>query len=186
MKRSLGAGTQPMPAPVWIIGSYDEEGKANGMTASWAGICNSNPPAVYASIRQSRHTYTGIVKHQAFTVCVPSAAHAKEADYMGIASGRDEDKFARAGLTAVSSDLVEAPYIEEFPVAMVCKLLQTVDLGSHTVFIGQVMDVKVEETGLTKSQPDGEKLDIFVWMDGYRKLRGSLGQAFHIGRELCE
>jgi len=184
MKKSLGGGTPPMPAPVWIIGSYDEQGKANGMTASWAGIINSNPPAVYASIRKSRHTYDGILKHQAFTVCVPSSAHAREVDYMGIASGRDVDKLARAGLTPVRSELVEAPYIDEFPVAMECKLLQTVDLGSHTVFIGQVMDVKVEEAGLTNGQPDADKLDIFVWMDGYRKLGESLGQAFHIGREL--
>lgn len=184
MKKSLGTGTQPMPAPVWIIGSYDEAGKANGMTASWAGICNSNPPCVYASIRRSRYTYDGIMAHRAFTVCVPSAAHAKEADYLGIASGRDEDKLARAGLTAVRGDLVEAPYIDEFPVAIECKLLQTLDLGSHTVFIGQVLDVKVEEAGLTNGQPDAEKLDIFVWMDGYRGLGRHLGQAFHIGRDL--
>jgi len=171
---------------VWIIGSYDAAGMANGMTAAWVGICNSKPPCVYASIRRSRHTYDGVVKHQAFTVCVPSAAHAREADYLGIASGRDGDKLARAGLTAVRSDLVEAPYIDEFPVAMECRLHQTMDLGSHTVFIGEVLDVKVEEAGLTDGQPDADKLDVFVWLDEYRRLGESLGRAFHIGRDLLD
>ena len=141
MKRSLGPQTLPMPAPVWVIGSYDTAGRANGMTASWAGICNSTPPCVYAAIRRSRYTYDNIVARQAFTVCVPSAAYVKEADYLGIASGRDEDKFARAGLTAVAGEKVDAPYIAQFPVAMECRVRQTVDLGSHTVFIGEVLDV---------------------------------------------
>ncbi|MFC1525648.1 flavin reductase family protein [Candidatus Latescibacterota bacterium] len=184
MKKSLGAGTQPMPAPVWIICSYDEAGKANGMTASWAGICNSSPPCIYASIRKSRYTYDNIMARKAFTACVPAASHAKEADYLGIASGRDEDKFARAGLTAVASELVDAPTIEEFPVAIECTVHQTLDLGSHTVFIGEVKDVKVEEAGLTDGQPDAEKLDIFVWMDGYRGLGRPLGKAFSIGKDI--
>ena len=186
MKKSIGAQTMPLPAPVWVVGTYDAEGKANVMTASWTGICCSKPPCVTVSLQKPRYSYDNIVARQAFTINVPAAEQAVIADYCGIVSGRDEDKFAGAGLTAVASDLVDAPYVGEFPVIMECKLRHTVELGSHTQFIGEVLDVKVDESALgPKGTLDAGKLGVFVFIGGdYRSVGEVLGKSFSIGREL--
>jgi len=184
MKKSIGARTLPLPAPVWVVGTYDAEGKANAMTASWAGICCSKPPCIAVSLRKATYSYGNIVARQAFTISVPGAQHVKTADYLGIASGRTVDKFARAGLTPVASDLVDAPYVKEFPVVMECKVLHTIEIGLHTQFIGEILDIKVEAAMLAPTgYPDVEKLGIFVFMDGYRRVGAYLGKPFSIGKE---
>jgi len=92
---------------------------------------------------------------------------------------------AKSGLTAVPSELVDAPYIQEFPVAMECKLLHTVEIGSHTQFIGEVLDIKVDQAMLgPEGRPDVEKLGVFVYFDGYREIGEYLAQPFSIGKEL--
>jgi flavin reductase (DIM6/NTAB) family NADH-FMN oxidoreductase RutF len=183
MKKSLGAQAMPLPAPVWVIGSYDKEGKPNVMTAAWAGTCASEPPCVTVSIRKSRYSYECIVARKAFTVNVPSEQHVRVTDYFGIVSGRDQDKLAKAGLTAVASDLVDAPYIKEFPAVMECKLLQTVEVGSHTLFIGRIMDVKIEESLIAANgHLDAGKLRLFVLLDGYRRLGEYVAQPYVVGK----
>jgi len=182
MKKSVGAKTLPLPAPVWVVGTYDAAGRANVMTASWVGICCSKPPCVAVSLRKATYSYGNIVARQAFTICVPSEQYIKTTDYWGIASGRDVDKFAKVGLTAVSSDLVDAPYVEEFPVVMECKVIHTIEIGSHTQFIGEILDIKIEEAILGPAgSPDVEKLRLFVLLDGYRGIGEYLGEAFSIG-----
>ena len=185
MKKSFGARPLPMPAPVWVVGTYDAEGKANIMTAAWAGICCSKPPCVGISLRKATYSYGSIVEKQAFTINVPSVKHIKEADYVGIVSGRDVDKFASTGLTPVKSSLVDAPYVSEFPVVMECKLLHTIEIGLHTQFIGEVLDVKIDEALLREDgKPDIEKMDLFVYSGNYYAVSGFAGQAFSIGKEL--
>jgi flavin reductase (DIM6/NTAB) family NADH-FMN oxidoreductase RutF len=185
MKRSLGAKTLIVPTPTWIVGSYDAEGRANGMTAAWGGICCSEPACVAVSLRKATYSYGNIVARQAFTVSVPGEEHAREADYFGLASGRTVDKLARAGLTAVPSDLVDAPYVKEFPVVMECRVLHTIEIGLHTQFIGEILDVKVDEAVLTASgHPDVERARPFLLVDGYRGLGRYVGQAFAIGKDL--
>ena len=122
----------------------------------------------------------------AFTVCVPSEQYVKTTDYWGIASGRDVDKFAKAGLTAVASDLVDAPYVEEFPVVMECKVLHTIEIGLHTQFIGEILDIKVEEAVLgPEGHPDVEKLGLFVFLGkSYHRVGAYLERAFSIGKDL--
>ena len=124
MKRSLGAKTLIYPTPTWIVGSYDKQGKPNGMTAAWGGICCSDPPCVAVSLRKATYSYGSLVNRQAFTISVPSQSQVKVADYFGLVSGRDTDKFAATGLTPVRSDLVDAPYVAEFPLVLECKILQ--------------------------------------------------------------
>jgi flavin reductase (DIM6/NTAB) family NADH-FMN oxidoreductase RutF len=182
MKKSVGAKTLPLPAPVWVVGTYDAAGRANVMTASWVGICCSKPPCVSVSLRKATYSYGNIVARQAFTICVPSEQYIKTTDYWGIASGRDVDKFAKVGLNAVASDLVDAPYVEEFPVVMECKVIHTIEIGSHTQFIGEILDIKIEEAILGPAgSPDVEKLRLFVLLDGYRGIGEYLGEAFSIG-----
>ena len=185
MKKSFGAKTMPMPAPAWVVGTYDTTGKANMMTAAWAGICCSKPPCVAVSLRKATYSYGNIVERQAFTINVPSLKHIKEVDYVGIVSGRDVDKFSTTGLTAVRSDLVDAPYVEEFPVIMECKLLHTIEIGLHTQFIGEILDVKIDNALLRPDgKPDIENLGLFVYSGDYFSVGGYAAKAFSIGKEI--
>lgn len=171
MKVSLGPRPLAVPAPVWLIGSYDRDGRPNAMVASWAGVCCSEPPCVTVAVRPERYSHDAIARRRAFTVSVPSAKHVAGADVLGTASGRDGDKFAAAGLTAEASELVDAPYVRECPVVLECRLRHSIDLGSHTLFIGEVVDVKVDPAVLSASgEVDVEAFDPFVLLSGYRAL----------------
>lgn len=188
MKKSLGARTIIYPAPVLVVGTYDDEGKPNVMTASWAGICCSRPPSLAISIREATYTYGNILHRKAFTANIPSEDHIKQADYFGIASGKREDKFATAGLTPVPSEMVDAPYVEEFPFILECRLLHTVEIGSHTQFIGEILDIKVEETVLSEEGlPEIKKVRPFLYVPESRSYYGIgeyLGKAFSLGKEI--
>ena len=188
MKKSIGAKTIVYPTPVFIVGTYDKGGKPNVMTAAWGGICCSSPPCVAVSLRKATYTYGNIMANKAFTISIPSEDYAKEADYFGLVSGEKEDKFAASGLTPVKSDLVNAPYVEEFPLVLECKVLHTLEIGLHTQFVGEIMDVKADaavigENGL----PDIEKVKPFSYAPesrGYYRIGSFLGKAFSIGRSV--
>jgi flavin reductase (DIM6/NTAB) family NADH-FMN oxidoreductase RutF len=156
------------------------------MTAAWGGICASKPPCVAVSLLKSRYTYENIMEQQAFTINIASEAYVKSVDYFGIASGRDVDKFSVTGLTPVKSTLINAPYIEEFPMILECKLLKTVEIGSHTHFIGEVLDVKADAAVLTEDGlPDIEKVMPICFGPAkvaYFGIGKKLGKAFSIGK----
>ncbi len=125
------------------------------MTAAWGGICCSDPPCVAVSLRQATYTYGSLTHRRAFTISVPSQSQIKLADYFGLVSGRDTDKFVATGLTPIRSDLVDAPYVAEFPMVLECKVVQIFDLGLHTQFVGEILDVKAEEAVLDEAgMPD--------------------------------
>jgi flavin reductase (DIM6/NTAB) family NADH-FMN oxidoreductase RutF len=186
MKKSLGAKTILYPTPVLIVGTYDLQGKPNVMTAAWGGICCSDPPCVAVSLRKATYSYHNIVHRKAFTISVPSERYVKDADYFGIASGRSEDKFAAAKLTPVRSDLVDAPYVQEFPLVLECRLLHTFELGLHTQFVGEILDVKVDQTLVSEGGIlDLEKLQPIIFapaVQAYYGLGRRLGEAFSIGK----
>jgi flavin reductase (DIM6/NTAB) family NADH-FMN oxidoreductase RutF len=188
MKKSLGAMALSFITPVWVVGTYDKDEKPNVMTAAWGGICCSKPPCIYVSLRKHRYSYNNIVERKAFTVSVPSEDFAKQADYFGIASGRNTDKFAAAGLTAVKSDLVDAPYVKEFPFVLECNVIHTLEIGVHSQFIGEIMDVKADEAVLgEKGLPDIEKLKPIIYVPEiytYHGIGKFLGKAFSIGKKI--
>lgn len=188
MKKSFGPKTLVFPTPVWIVGTYDKEGKPNVMAAAWGGICCSKPPCVAVSLREATYTYGSIVERKAFTVSVPSEAHSREADYIGIASGRNVDKFAATGLTPVRSELVDAPYVGEFPLVLECRLLQAVEIGLHTQFIGEIADVKADESVLgEKGLPDIQKVKPIIYAPEtmtYHGIGKNLGRAYTIGKTI--
>jgi flavin reductase (DIM6/NTAB) family NADH-FMN oxidoreductase RutF len=188
MKKSLGAQTLVYPTPVWVIGTYSADNQPNAMTAAWGGICCSQPPCVAVSVRKARQTYANIMEHRAFTVNIPSEAHMKAADYCGLVSGRTANKFTTTGLTAKASELVHAPLIEEFPLVLECRLLHAFDLGAHTQFVGEILDVKAEDAVLGKNgSPDIEKIKPFLYAPdggmGYYGVGRFLGRAFSVGRD---
>jgi len=185
MKKSIGPKTFAMPSPVWVVGTYGEDDRPNIMTAAWGGICCSVPPCVTISLQKPRATYDNILKRKAFTISIPSSKQAVEADYVGIVGGKNADKFAVTGLTPVKSELVDAPYVGEFPLILECRLVQTVELGIHTQFIGEIIDVKADSDVLNeKGVPSLEKVLPFVFSasdKSYYTIGEQLGQAFSIG-----
>ena len=188
MKKSLGARTLAYVTPVWIVGTYDKDGKPNVMVASWAGICCSKPPCISVSLRKATYTYGNIMERKAFTINVPSEKYVEEADYFGIVSGRKVDKFKATKLTSVKSGLVDAPYVKEFPLILECKLLNAFEIGLHTQFIGEIMDVKAEENVLGEDGlPDIQKVKPFIFspeIHAYHGVGKYLGKAFSIGNNI--
>jgi flavin reductase (DIM6/NTAB) family NADH-FMN oxidoreductase RutF len=148
MKKSIGIDRTVFPTPLFVVGTYDEVGKANAATLAWVGVASSDPPALSIAVRPSRYTYDNLFLKKAFTVNIPSAKYAVETDYLGIASGRDEDKIKKAGLTTVKAEYVDAPSICEFPISIECEVSHTLDLGAHTLFIGEIKDIKADESVL--------------------------------------
>lgn len=188
MKKSLGPGTWLYPTPVFVVGTYDAEGRPNVMTVAWGGICCSKPPCVAISVRKATYTYGNLMQRRAFTISLPRQEQAAQADYFGIVSGRDTDKFAVAGVTPVASDLVDAPFVGEFPFVLECKVIHVAELGLHTLFAGEIVDVKVDEDCLDeKGKPSAELVRPVWWGPSdneYYGLGESLGRGFSIGRSL--
>jgi flavin reductase (DIM6/NTAB) family NADH-FMN oxidoreductase RutF len=145
MKRSLGAKTLVYPTPVFVVGSYDKDGTPNVMTASWGGICCSQPPCVAVSLRNATQSHNNILARKAFTLGIPSEQHVKQVDYFGLVSGRITDKLEATKFKAVKSKLVDAPYLKELPLVLECKLVDVAELGLHTQFIGEIIDVKADD-----------------------------------------
>ena len=188
MKKSLGVKTLACPTPLWIVGTYDSEGKPNVMTIAWGGICCSKPQSVNISLRKATYSYRNIIDRKAFTINIPSEIYAKEADYLGIATGSKTNKFADTGLTPVKSDLVDAPYVKEFPLILECKMTHNTEIGTHTLFVGEIVDVKADESVLgDEGLPDINKVLPVLFAPEVRTYHGigkTLGKAFSIGKEI--
>ena len=188
MKQSLGAKPLIYPAPVLVIGTYDQLGKANVMTASWGGICCSQPPCVAVSLRPATYTHGNILAKRAFTISIPSEKHVKEVDYLGLFSGREVDKFAGAQLTPIRSDCVDAPYVQDFPLVVECKLAHVLELGLHTQFVGQVIDVKAEQSVIANSGlVDIDKVRPLIFTPdtlAYYGIGLMIAKSFSVGREI--
>jgi len=186
MKKSLGAKTLTSPTPVWIIGTYDKEGKPNLMTAAWVGICCSKPPCVAVSLRKATYTYGNIVNRKAFTVNIPGETNVEKSDYIGTATGKNIDKFAKSKLTAVRSNIVDAPYVQEFPLVAECKVIHTIEIGLHTEFVGEIMDVKADPSILNdRGLPDVARIKPFLFdpaNGAYYGVGAHIGQAFSTGK----
>ncbi|GAF91443.1 unnamed protein product, partial [marine sediment metagenome] len=176
------------PTPVFVVGTYDKNDKPNVMTVAWGGICCSSPPCVAVSLRAATYSHGNITNRKAFTVSIPSEDHAREADYFGIVSGKSKDKFAATGLTPVKSELVDAPYVSEFPLILECKLLHTFELGLHTQFIGEIVDVKADEAVLgEEGVPDIERVRPMLFAPDIHTYHGVgrfIGKAFSIGKQV--
>lgn len=187
-KKNIGALVSLLPTPVVLCGTYDESGKANLATLAWVGVCSSTPPAIQISLRKERHTYAALTRRRAFTVSVPSAHQAEIADYCGLVSGKDVDKFAVAGLTQVRGEFADAPIVLEMPICMECRLLHVLEIGSHDLFVGEVLASWMNESCL---EPDGSLNPLRVYpmafapRDGrYYSMGGSVARAFDVGKTL--
>ena len=186
MKVSIGSKTMALPTPAWLVGTYDADGKPNLMTAAWGGICCSKPVCVTVSLQKPRHSYAAIMERKAFTINVAGEADVAKVDYCGIVSGKNADKVAACNFTAVASELVDAPYVAECPLVIECKVVHVAELGLHTMFVGEILDVKVEEAAMKDGKPDPTVIKPVIYAPEDRRYFGlgpSLGQGFSIGKE---
>lgn len=190
MKKSLGPQILVYPTPVFLVGTFDENGQPNIMNAAWGGVCCSEPPCVAVSVRPGRHTFAGLLKHKAFSINIPSASQIAEADLTGIASGASLNKFESCEWTAVPSDLVQAPYVQECPVTIELELAHAFNLGTHTLFIGEIKDTKIAEHCLDDAgKPDILKVQPMLFDTGqknYHAVGAMLGKAYNIGKKLLK
>lgn len=150
MKRksfSPGALTAPLPPALVTVG--DEE-HSNIITVGWTGILSTVPPRTYVSVRPSRHSYGIIKQTREFVINLPSVKIAKEVDYCGIYTGAKVDKFAACSFTKEKSNVVSAPTLGECPIALECRVVEIIPMGSHDVFIADIVSVSCREDIIDK------------------------------------
>jgi len=184
MRKDFGKKTWLYPMPVFIVAAYDENGVPCCMNAAWGGTYDTDQ--IMVCLADDHKTTKNILAAGAFTVSIADAAHVTEADYVGIVSGNDiPDKMERAGFTCRRSAFVNAPVIEELPMAVECRLLKFNEDG---ICIGEIVNVSADESVLAEDGLiDPEKLSAITYdpvRHTYIKLGERVGQAFSDGRKL--
>lgn len=161
---SPGTLTAPVPPALVTVGDFDN---ANIITIAWTGILASIPPKTYVSIRPSRHSYGILKEHGEFVVNLPSVSIAKQVDYAGIYTGAKVDKWEKCGFTKQKSEKVSTPTIAECPIALECKVCEVVPMGSHDVFVADIVGVSCHESIFDeKGKMQFDKADLLAYAHG--------------------
>ncbi|MDE6448780.1 MAG: flavin reductase family protein, partial [Muribaculaceae bacterium] len=140
MKQDWKPGTMIYPLPAVMVSCADADGNDNIITVAWTGTVCTNPAMLYISVRPERHSYAMIKETMEFTVNLTTEALAKATDWCGVKSGRDFDKWAECGLTREPGVTVKCPSIAESPLSIECRVSEIIPLGSHHMFIAQVLN----------------------------------------------
>lgn len=185
MRKNFGAKPYTYPQPVLIIASYDENGTADAMNAAWGGI--SDDTQISICLSAGHKTVKNILKRKAFTVSMADAAHVTECDYVGIVSANDvPDKLSRAGFHTTKSEFVDAPLIDELPMALECRLVSYDEESCRMV--GEIVNVSADERILGENgKIDPAKLQPITFdpvNNAYLKLGEKVGNAFKDGVKL--
>lgn len=189
MKKELGVQPYLFPMPVLMIATYGDGDTVDVMNMAWGGICAEN--MVSLNIDEDHKTSENIKKRGAFTLSIADVPHIEAADFFGIASGNKmSDKFERSGLTAVKSEKVDAPIVQEFPLTLECKVVEDkMEAYGHHV-IGEIVGVLADESVLDeKGKVDAAKLNAFVFdqfRSSYYAIGEKVGQAWHTGAPLMK
>lgn len=189
MKKDLGVKPYLFPMPVLMIATYGDDGTVDVMNMAWGGICAEN--MVSLNIDTDHKTAKNIKKRGAFTLSIADVPHIQAADFFDIASGNKmEDKFARSGLTAVKSEKVDAPVVQEFPLTLECKVVEDkMEVYGHHV-LGEIVGILADESVLDETgKVDASKLNAFVFdqfRSGYYAIGEKVGQAWHTGAPLMK
>ena len=169
-------GTMLYPVPPALVSCGTVE-KPNALAVAWTGIVCTDPAMTYVSIRPSRYSYELISASGEFVINLTDAALARAADFCGVRSGRDMDKFAAAGITAEPASVVSAPMVAESPVSLECRVKQVLPLGSHTMFLAEILAVHVREDLMEGDVLHLEKAHLVAYAHGQYYELGR-----HIGR----
>ena len=177
-RQNWRASNMLYPVPAVLVGCRDEEGRDNLMTAAWAGTICSDPVMVSVSIRKERFSHDIIENTGEFTISLTTTGLARAADYCGVRSGRDVDKFREMKLTRLESARIRAPGVAESPVVLECRVRDIVRLGSHDMFIAEVVNVSVDDRFLDeKGRLELEKADLIAYSHGeYFALGKKIGR----------
>lgn len=187
MKKNLGIIPAVYPMPVLMVAAYDETGKVNVMNAAWGMICGMDKIALFIS--EGHKTTQNILTSKAFTVSIADQEHMDVADFFGMATGNTMiDKFERTGYTAVKSEFVNAPIIDEFPVTMECELAEIVKTENIYAIVGKIKNTCAEESVLSENgKVDPIKLHALIFdqfQAGYYVSGEKVGQAWNAGADL--
>lgn len=177
MKQSWKPGTMIYPLPAVLISCGESDEEYNLFTVAWTGTVCTNPPMCYISVRPERHSYEIIKRTGEFVINLTTASLARATDWCGVRSGRDYDKFAEMGLTAEAAAVVKAPIVAESPVSIECRVKQIVPLGSHDMFIADVVNVLVDEEYIN---PETGKLEL----ERADMIAYSHGEYFRLGKTI--
>ncbi len=182
-KTRLGSEPIIMPMPALVVGANVNE-KPNFMIASWCGIAAFKPPAITVAMNKARHTLKGIRENGTFSVNVPSCGMIKQVDYCGIYSGKKRDKSQI--FKTFYGELKTAPLVEECPINLECKVLHSLDMKTHILIIGEIVETYVSKESLTDGKIDAKKVDPPVYIRStlkYHRLGEVFSSAFGVGRE---
>ena len=184
MRKNFGSKSWLYPMPVLIVAAYDEAGKPNAMNAAWGGIFTDEHIGI--CISEEHKTTKNILATKAFTVSMATVDQLAACDYVGIVSGNKEaDKFAKAGFTAVRSEAVNAPIINELPMTLECEVVSYDVESNHLV--GRIVNVIADESVLTDGKIDYRKLHPITYdpiNHHYIELGAVVGNAFSDGKQL--
>ena len=175
-KQTWKAGNMLYPLPAVMVSVSDKDGKNNIITVAWAGTICTNPPMVSISVRPERYSYHMRDETGEFVINLTNEDLAKASDYCGVRSGRDVDKFKEMHLTPDEAQYVKAPLIKESPVNIECRVVKKEELGSHHMFLAEVLAVHVDDAYMDESNRFAlEKTKPLVYVHG---------QYFSLGRLL--
>ncbi len=146
MKQSWKPGTMIYPLPAVLVSCGNTPERYNMATVAWTGTICTDPAMCYISLRPSRHSYDIISEEMEFTINLTTLDMARATDWAGVKSGRDYDKWKETGLTPVKGVKVGCPYIEQSPLSIECKVKEIIHLGSHDMFIAEVLNVLADES----------------------------------------
>ena len=175
-KQTWKPGNMLYPLPAVMVTVADSEGKDNIITVAWAGTVCTNPPMVSISVRPERFSYAMLRQTGEFVINLTTEKLAYATDYCGVKSGRDVDKFEKLKLTREKADFVKAPMIAESPVSIECRVAKVEELGSHHLFLAEVVAVHADEKYLDETGK-------FQW-NKTRPLAYSHGEYFGLGKKI--
>ncbi len=186
MKKNINVTEAIFPMPVLMIATYNSDNSINVMNAAWGTMIDRD--VVGLNLTSTHKTVKNIKERKAFTVSIADALHVKEADYFGMVSGNNTlDKFAKSGLSATKSTLVDAPIINEFPICMECEFIEYQDNPYGIGVVGKVVNVSANPEVLSNDKVDISKLNAIAfdpYTHGYYKIGEKVGNAFQDGISL--
>lgn len=165
MKKSVAPSTLLSPVPNVLVSVGDMK-ESNIITIGWTGIVCSDPPRTYVSIRGNRFSHAIVSKTKEFIINLVPESLLAAAKFCGSRSGRDTDKFAQTGLTKAVAQKVRCPVIAESPLSMECKVFSAMDLGSHTLFLADIVAVSVDEKYLDGGKVDLDAMGVTCYIPG--------------------
>ena len=181
-KIKSGPQTLLYPMPAVLVGANINE-KSNFMTAAWCAIAAQKPPAVSVALQKNRYTLEGVRENGTFSVNVPSSDIVKKTDFCGVYSGKNKDKSQI--FKVFYGALKTAPLIQECPLNLECKVLHYLDVGSHTLVVGEIIETYLSEDCLTDGKADPGKIDPLIFIIStrkYHRLGDEIASAFKVGK----